>query len=152
VQPLSDDPPTVKDHPITQFIDWESAIRSATVAAPPGDGWEPIVSVVGRPLVAVRDAPARQTWIGFSSPSWTRSSDFVIFWTNVLDWTSGVRDQSRFIGVRAVPIGPPPSIDWPQIFRDLPLSYRAGVEISPILLFASVILAMLGMLLWPRAE
>jgi hypothetical protein len=151
LQPLSNAPPAVTDHPITQFIDWGSAIRAATVADPPGDGWEPIVSVGGHPLVAVREAPARQTWVGFSSSSWMRSSDFVIFWTNVLDWTGGVSDQSRFIGVRAVPIGPPASLDWPDILRNLPLSQRAGVEIAPSLLCASVILSMLGMLLWPGA-
>src|SRR5207249_962585 len=32
------------------------------------------------------ERPARQVWVGFDSQSWPRSKDFVVFWTNVLDW------------------------------------------------------------------
>jgi hypothetical protein len=42
-----------------------------------------------RALVSVREQPARQIWIGFNSPTFARSADFVIFWTDVFDWLGG---------------------------------------------------------------
>jgi hypothetical protein len=143
--PLDAGTPVVVDHSITQFIDWPQALHSASIADPPGDDWEPIVTVNGRPLVAVRTAPARQAWVGFSSPTWPRTSDFVIFWTNVFDWTSGVSQGSKFDGVSAIPIPDPPVTPWAQKLRDLPLSDRAGAPVAPVLLAGCVILVILAL-------
>jgi hypothetical protein len=76
-----------EDHPITRGIQhWPN---DAVLAAPPGDGWQPIVTAGDQVSVAVRESPARQVWVGFHSHSFARSPDFVIFWTNVLDWLGG---------------------------------------------------------------
>ena len=75
------------DHPITREVrDWP---EDATLAPPPGEGWQPIVTANGRPCVAVRQSPARQVWIGFDSATFARRPDFVVFWTNVFDWLAG---------------------------------------------------------------
>jgi hypothetical protein len=75
------------DHPITREVrDWPD---DATLAPPPGEGWQPIVTANGRPCVAVRQWPARQVWIGFDSATFARRPDFVVFWTNVFDWLAG---------------------------------------------------------------
>ena len=79
-------PPDVTPHSITADIDWTTAVAGATLAAAPPPGWTPVVSIAGRPVVAVHDQPARQVWIGFDSPAFPRSPAFVVFWTNVLDW------------------------------------------------------------------
>src|SRR6185437_510223 len=43
-------------------------------------------SMGDRILAAYRTEPHRAVWIGFDSPAWERTPDFVIFWANLLDW------------------------------------------------------------------
>jgi hypothetical protein len=81
----------VVDHPIAAHVrDWNAIGADATAALPPGDGWTPIVQADRHTLVAVREqSSTRQVWVGFSSSTFSRSSDFVIFWTDVFDWLGG---------------------------------------------------------------
>jgi hypothetical protein len=81
--------PKAIDHPITRDVrDWP---QDATVASPPptSDGWMPILSAGDRVLVAAREQPHRQVWIGFDSATFAARPEFVIFWTNVFDWLAG---------------------------------------------------------------
>jgi len=74
-------------HPVTESVHWTDVLRDATVRAhPPTDDWKPLVSSGSKVLVAARDGPARQIWIGFDSPAFPRTADFVILWTNIFDW------------------------------------------------------------------
>jgi hypothetical protein len=83
---------SVTDHPITRAIDWGVLPPvPATTDAPAG--WDPLVSVGGRAVLAVKDRPARQVWVGFSTEPWAESPQFVIFWTNVLDWIGQGNDR-----------------------------------------------------------
>jgi hypothetical protein len=72
---------------LTADIDWSAAVDDATApSAPLPAGWTPVVSAGDQAIVAVRDQPARQVWVGFTSPSWGKSPDFVVFWARVFDW------------------------------------------------------------------
>ena len=84
-------------HPVTQSTDF-TGIDSAGYATtgPPGDRWrtlirsnaEPILNGVP-PLLAEREVPARQVWIGLDPGVLVRRADYVIFWTDVFDWLGG---------------------------------------------------------------
>jgi hypothetical protein len=80
----------VVPHPITADVDWKrigAQVRSAD--AP--HGWNALVTKGGVPLVAVTETPVRQVWVGFDAPLWGVSTDFVVFWSNVLDWAGASR-------------------------------------------------------------
>ncbi len=79
----------VQSHPVTENLNgnaWQG-LRFAT--PPTGDRWVAVVSQGGHPLVSIREQPARQVWIGIASSEFARSGDFVILWTNALEWVSG---------------------------------------------------------------
>jgi len=78
----------VADHPITRSItDWPAVLKDAAGAPAPGDlTWTTLISIDGQPLLAAREQPLRQVWVGFSSQSFPASPDFVIFWTSVFNW------------------------------------------------------------------
>ena len=82
-----------EEGPVTAGIDWNAAAAGASVAADPGGDWRRVVLAGDRTLVAVRTAGARQVWVGFQSPRWSTTPDFVVFWTKVLDWV-GQGEQS----------------------------------------------------------
>jgi hypothetical protein len=82
-------PLQVVDHPIGSNVEWDDALGPARVGELVGGGWTPLVHAGERVLVAVRERPARQVWVGFDSDTWPRQSSFVIFWTNVFDWLGG---------------------------------------------------------------
>lgn len=79
--------PVVADAPLDlSEVDWSNALAGATVTAPPEGDWTPLVSAGGAVVVAARSEPIRQVWIGFSSPQFFKSADYVIFWNDVLNW------------------------------------------------------------------
>jgi hypothetical protein len=91
----------VADHPITSHVrDWQRIANDALMSSPPSEGWTPVVQAGTRVLVAVREQPARQVWVEFSSSSFARSPDFVVFWTDVFDWLGG----SSGSGFRTEPV------------------------------------------------
>jgi hypothetical protein len=74
---------------LTAGVDWPAAARGGAVATSPAPlpaGWTTLVSAGGDVLVAARAKPVRQAWVSFRSPTWSRSTDFVIFWAKVFDW------------------------------------------------------------------
>ncbi|MGD0461849.1 MAG: hypothetical protein ABSB74_05105 [Tepidisphaeraceae bacterium] len=72
-----------------QSVEWSSILAGATVWAAPGKDWQAIVSAGGAAIVAVRDAPVRQAWIGFRADGFARRPDFVVFWSAIFDWLGG---------------------------------------------------------------
>ncbi len=73
------------EHPLTAAV---SSFPSAPPAAEPpvAGGWTTIISIEGKTLVAIRESPVRQVWIGFNDEKWATSPSFVVFWTNVFNW------------------------------------------------------------------
>jgi hypothetical protein len=144
---------TVAEHAINVSVDWRRSLREASVAPAPGEGWRAIVSAGQQVLVAVRDSPSRQAWIGFTSESFPRTSDFVIFWTNVLDWLgSGENERWDVQLIAAIPIHPSRQTDWLVKLSQLPTSMRRGLDLAPGLLLLAVSLVFLAMLAWGRAS
>lgn len=86
--PLSG-PKQVVAHAITEHVAWEELPASVGVAAEPPAGWTALVSMGGHPILAVRPGVPRQVWVGFDARDWSRTPDFVVFWTNVFDWAGG---------------------------------------------------------------
>ena len=72
--------------PLTAIVNWGAVTLDAKVSASAPEGWTPLVQVGGKTLVAMQENPARKIWVGFDSPAWPRSVDYVVFWTNVFDW------------------------------------------------------------------
>jgi hypothetical protein len=97
-------PMIVKDGALKiQSVDWANVLAGATLRpAPPGD-WEPIVSAGNEMVVAVRDAPVKQVWVGFSTDDFKRRPDFVVFWSAIFDWLGGTAQDyaSREAGALA---------------------------------------------------
>lgn len=86
---ISEGVPTVRPHPVTTHLDaarWKN-VRLAKLAD--GADWHPVILMGDQPAVAVREKPAREVWIGLESEAWAQSPDFVILWTNALDWVCG---------------------------------------------------------------
>ena len=80
-------PTRVAPHPVTDPVtDWTSLDLPAFDAAPPGGGWTPVLWAGERPLVAVRESPARQVWVGLDTDGWSNRPEYVVFWTAVFDW------------------------------------------------------------------
>jgi hypothetical protein len=76
-------------HPVTAHVAWDQMPMPLGIAGEAPAGWTPLVSVNGRPIVAVRPDGPRQLWVGFTAPSWPTMPDYVVFWTNVFDWAGG---------------------------------------------------------------
>jgi hypothetical protein len=74
------------DLPDLASIDWPNILPGSTISPAPGNNWRPIVSANGSVILAIRDTPTRQVWIGFEAKDFARRPDFVIFWTAIFDW------------------------------------------------------------------
>jgi hypothetical protein len=85
----------VVDHPLTQRIDWAAAAQDARVAPPPGSQWQALVMGGEQILVAVRETPVRQVWVGFDSPRWRERGDFVTLFATAFEWVS--EGAERFV-------------------------------------------------------
>jgi hypothetical protein len=68
-------------------IDWHKALAGARAAPLPAGDWTPVVSAGATPIVLIRLHP-KAVWVGFDSPDFARSADFVIFWSRIFDWLS----------------------------------------------------------------
>jgi len=74
-------------HPILEHVDLKSiSADGLMISSGAPQGWTPLISMGDRILAAYRTEPHRAVWIGFDSPAWERTPDFVIFWANLLDW------------------------------------------------------------------
>jgi hypothetical protein len=148
--PVSSDNLEVQDHPINTSVDWRKSLGNATAGPAPGSRWRPIVSRGPDTLVAVRELPARQVFVGFSSETFGRTSDFVIFWTNALDWLGGGGENWRVSLTQAIPVTPPPDTGWAEKLYSLPISLRRGVDLAPGLLLLAVTLVLIALAAWGR--
>jgi hypothetical protein len=98
----------VTPHEITSAIDWPAVLVDAMVApqqAAADVGWRPLVAGERQVLLAVRESPARQLWIGFDSPRWHDSADFVVFWAAALDWLGRGGERFAWQSVQHLPEG-----------------------------------------------
>ncbi len=95
------------DHPVTADVEWAKVMADAVVApAGPPAGFKAVMTVGGKPAVAVREAGAdesRGVWIGFDSPTFSREPGFVSFWVNALDWVGGNAGEYRADTVHQLP-------------------------------------------------
>jgi hypothetical protein len=117
----------VTSDPLTKVVNWNAAIQGASVGKPPAGDWTPLGTVGNVVLLAKRESPGRQVWVGFTQEAWPKSPDFVVFWTNVLDWVAGDAMQWTAMPVQQIsstwkPIHTPPKNvqpnAWPGIYRD----------------------------------
>jgi hypothetical protein len=88
--------------------------------------------------VAVRDEPIRIVWVGFDADAFGRSTAFVVFWANVLNWAGegGERFASYPVGsleadvdwtpveLAGSPAPPEPKL-WPGLYRRADGTLRA---------------------------
>jgi hypothetical protein len=80
-------PTRVAPHSVTDPVtDWTNLDLPAFDAAPPDSGWTPVLWAGERPLVAVRESPARQVWAALDTDRWSNRPEYVVFWTAVFDW------------------------------------------------------------------
>jgi len=86
------EPIQIVANPVTDYVDWKSLPRVVSVGSAP-EGWTPIVIFSGHPAVAINPQHPRQVWVGLDASSWSRTKEFVIFWTNVLDYAGGGDDR-----------------------------------------------------------
>jgi hypothetical protein len=90
-QPLSSvDPLIVNTAPLDlSHLAWPTILPQSSIhPAPPGD-WTPLVIAAGKTIVAARQQPARQIWIGFNSERFSHQIDYVLFWSKIFDWLGG---------------------------------------------------------------
>lgn len=117
------------DHPVlTNTSSWQMD-RFRVTDAPLPEGFEAILSAGDQSLLAVRDQPARQVWIGMDTTAFADQPRFVMLWANVLRWVGG--EQRRYLsqppqtlgdGWRRIEPGPLPADvrpGWvPGVYRD----------------------------------
>jgi hypothetical protein len=80
------EPLAVVDSPLTKSVDWDKILSRARVSSPPPGDWQPIVAGGNVTVVADRQEPVKQVWVGFQSDEFPHRADFVVFWSNVFDW------------------------------------------------------------------
>ena len=94
---------------LAQGVDWQSAIHDAQIAiVQPPVGFTRLIWSGNQTLVAVRDGPVRQAWVGFRSTSWPATPEFVVFWTRLFDWlgASAPNYASSIAGEHGLPLWP----------------------------------------------
>ena len=90
----------VTAHPVTaDVVHWTGG------GAPVPAGMTVLARVGGRPVVAVRDGPARQVWVDPDVAEWSRTADWVVFFDNALQWVGGGRAAYAASGPRTLGAG-----------------------------------------------
>lgn len=70
-------------------VDWSKVLAEASVSRPAGTDWRPIVSAGSVAVVAVRNDPVKQVWIGINSADFAKRADYVVFWSEIFQWLGG---------------------------------------------------------------
>jgi hypothetical protein len=119
---------TMANHPITislQNVDWKK-LASAGLTEPIGDDWKPLVQIAGKTAIAIRDTPSRQLWMGLQTQSIANTPEFVILWSNILDWVGQggeeftAQETGNLDNSWTAPPDYPPGLKpgwWPGIYR-----------------------------------
>ncbi len=71
----------------------------------PPAGFDIVVSRQNVPMVAVHEQSPRQVWVNLDVSKWSRTIDFVIFFSNVFDCLKGA-SNNEFIAISPTPLGP----------------------------------------------
>ncbi|HWP40575.1 MAG TPA: hypothetical protein VNL70_06575 [Tepidisphaeraceae bacterium] len=141
----------VEDHPVAREVDWRQALSGASLARLPDEaGWHAVVMAAERPVVAVQEAPWRRVWVGMMSDRWPRSTDFVVFWTNALDWVGQGQELYRAEYVQAVPMPPAIQTNWQDRLKRLGQASASAIELSRGLVMAAMLLMGLGIWAWQK--
>jgi len=95
------DPPSTINHPILQNVNLPALRTNIALAGkPPGEGWTILARIADKPILAIRDQDGtRRAWVGFESRDFARTPDYVLFWTNLLDWTAATPSQDYTSGM-----------------------------------------------------
>jgi hypothetical protein len=111
---------TISPHPISANLDL-SNLTNLQAAAPPPPGFKSLITVGTRPLLAVRERPKPQVWIGFSASNFPATTQFVVLWTNILDFLVGSSGQFT--------AHPPDALteDWKPILSTDPHGLAPGI-------------------------
>jgi hypothetical protein len=134
-------PVTVRDSPLTESVDWDSALPGAKVKSPPGEDWRAIVSAGNIPVVAIREEPVRQVWVGFVSEALAHRADFVVFWSNVFAWLGGADANDQITAANAEPIAQTPV-----------LATGTGRPIAGYLFLAALVMMILSAVSWKKGN
>jgi hypothetical protein len=109
----------VSDHALTGHVNWQKLPAPLRVASAAPDGWWPLLRTGQKILLAVSPS-SNQVWIGFDSATWTTSTDYVIFWTNVFDWAGGGAESLSAHSIdQLTPSWKPVDSDTPSYFPGL---------------------------------
>jgi len=129
----ADDELSVTDHPITANIrSWPNSAGEAP------EGWTPLVKRGQKSLVALRENQSiRQIWIAMDFTLWDATPDFVIFWTNLLDYLAGQSGQYLF----------QPAVEKPQ-----PLQKNNEIQLAPWFWASACVLALISSLLFHKKD
>jgi len=129
-------------HPIVEHVS-AFATSSNIPRRSNGVAWEDIVVANGQAIVSVREKPARQVRVAFDWPEFARSPDFVIFWTNVLNWVGGGAGEEwearpvQQLSADWASVDSSPGELWPGLYRrgdgELLAMNATDVDVSPLL-------------------
>jgi len=123
-------------HALTAGVDLAATLGQHVAVADrgPGEGWQRLAWIGDKTILAVRsgenDNGARQVWVGFDSPDFARTPDFVLFWTNVFDWLAGGSEGFTSSPVGTVPAGARRLLPAP-LSGEVEASYWPGVFETP---------------------
>ena len=162
----------------TEGVNWDDVLADATAAhvGPEGD-WEPVVSAGKFVLVAIREHPVRQVWIGFQAAGFSDRADFVVFWSEIFNWLGKagpvysaqtipspngdwvpILSHSADGSVTAYNAPPMPEhlvdhLEWRDNLGKLPPRLRVGERpLAGLLLLGALALMCLAAATWPAAK
>jgi hypothetical protein len=73
------------NHPITAQVQWDRWTWKLAIQPPP-QGWLPLVTIGDKTALAITEHPVRRVWVGVSCEEFSGDPQFVMFWTDVLDY------------------------------------------------------------------
>lgn len=89
----------VVDSPLTRSVDWGKALAGAAVQSPTSENWRPLVTAKDVTVLAIRQNPYRQVWVGFRSAQFPDDADFVVLWSHIFTWLGEGGDAYRTLPV-----------------------------------------------------
>ena len=114
----------VAPHPVTDAVkDWPALALPLGTTRPPPAGWTPVLWAGDRPVVAVRETPARQVWVAIDTNRWSDRPEYGAFWAATFDWAGQGGD--RYVSYLLEDWDP----DWRPVGRaELPADNVSGLQ------------------------